>query len=187
VTSAEAPVDAGGNTVIIFDGCANQRTPGASAGQEVIASTRDARACPVGLSLRVSVSALCPFCGQAGGFGLLKTSPAQSRATAPRPPPPRWHPDSQLPAEGVTLGVASGQTKAGKLQMLDPGVRMRQEVRLMIDSPQELVGHGARRYEFLHASGRTTTHDQQHEPVCASTQQRAREVGFRAWTRGFPS
>lgn len=41
-------VDARGNAVIIFDGCAKQRTPPASAGQEVIASTRDARACPVG-------------------------------------------------------------------------------------------------------------------------------------------
>jgi len=68
--------------------------------------------------------------------------------------------------------------------MLDPGVRMRQEVRLLIGSPQELVGHGARRYEFSHASGRTTAHDQQHEPVCAATQQRAPVVKFRAWTRG---
>lgn len=57
--------------------------------------------------------------------------------------------------------------------MLDPGVRMRREVRLMIGSPQELVGHGARRREFLQASARTTAHHQQHEPVCAATQQRA--------------
>ncbi len=48
MTSAEASVDAGGNTVVIFDGCAKQRTPPASASQEVIASTRGARECPVG-------------------------------------------------------------------------------------------------------------------------------------------
>ena len=161
MTSIEASVDTGGNTAIIFDRCAKQRTPPARAAQEVITSTRGARACPVGSLVHSdSVSALCPFCDQAGGFGLLTACPAQSRATASRPLPPRWHPDSQLALEGV----ASGQTKASKLRMLDSGVRMRQEIRLMIGSPQELVGHGARRCEFLPASARTTAHDHQREP-----------------------
>jgi len=80
VTSGEAPVDAGGNTVIIFDGCANQRTPGASAGQEVIASTRGACACPVGSLVHSESVSLCSASSAARRAASVCSRPLRRRA-----------------------------------------------------------------------------------------------------------